>query len=73
MTDATTPVLLTPYALRGVTLRNRIVVSPMSQYRSDPGGLPGDWHLVHLGKFALGGAARGMGRERSRQEDGAAV
>jgi 2,4-dienoyl-CoA reductase-like NADH-dependent reductase (Old Yellow Enzyme family) len=68
MTDATTPVLLTPYALRGVTLRNRIVVSPMSQYRSDPGGLPGDWHLVHLGKFALGGAGMVFCEETSVSE-----
>ncbi|NKE44158.1 NADH:flavin oxidoreductase/NADH oxidase [Roseomonas frigidaquae] len=68
MTDAPTPLLLTPYALRGVTLRNRIVVSPMSQYRSDPGGIPGDWHLVHLGKFALGGAGLVFCEETSVSE-----
>jgi 2,4-dienoyl-CoA reductase-like NADH-dependent reductase (Old Yellow Enzyme family) len=51
----TTPALFTPLTLRGLTLRNRIVVSPMSQY-SSVGGAPGDWHLVHLGKFAMGGA-----------------
>lgn len=68
MTDATTPLLLTPYALRGVTLRNRIVVSPMSQYRSEPGGLPGDWHLVHLGKFAMGGAGMVFCEETSVSE-----
>jgi 2,4-dienoyl-CoA reductase-like NADH-dependent reductase (Old Yellow Enzyme family) len=49
------PLLFTPLALRGVTARNRIVVSPMSQYLSVDGE-PGDWHLVHLGKFAMGGA-----------------
>jgi len=49
------PLLLTPIALRGVTARNRIVVSPMSQYCSVEGE-PTDWHLVHLGKFAQGGA-----------------
>jgi 2,4-dienoyl-CoA reductase-like NADH-dependent reductase (Old Yellow Enzyme family) len=50
------PRLFTPLALRGLTVRNRVVVSPMCQYSSHEGG-PTDWHLVHLGKFALGGAA----------------
>ena len=50
------PLLFTPLALRGLTVRNRVVVSPMCQYSSAEGG-PTDWHLVHLGKFALGGAA----------------
>jgi 2,4-dienoyl-CoA reductase-like NADH-dependent reductase (Old Yellow Enzyme family) len=68
MADATTPSLLSPYAMRGVTLRNRIVVSPMSQYRSEPGGLPGDWHLVHLGKFAMGGAGMVFCEETSVSE-----
>ena len=64
MTD---PVLFTPYTLRGVTLRNRIAVSPMSQYCSDAGS-PGDWHLVHLGKFALGGAGLVFAEETSVSE-----
>lgn len=42
-------------AMRGVTLRNRIGVSPMCQYSSE-GGYVGDWHFVHLGRFAVGGA-----------------
>jgi len=46
--------LLSPLALRGVTLRNRIVMSPMCQYSSDD-GLANDWHLVHLGSRAAGG------------------
>src|SRR3954469_9672572 len=50
------PLLFTPLALRGLVARNRVVVSPMCQYSSRDGG-PSDWHLVHLGKFALGGAA----------------
>jgi 2,4-dienoyl-CoA reductase-like NADH-dependent reductase (Old Yellow Enzyme family) len=50
-----TPALLTPFTLRGLTLKNRIVVSPMCQY-SAIDGAPTDWHLVHLGRFALGGA-----------------
>ena len=49
------PVLLTPLGIRGVTLRNRIVVSPMCQY-SAMNGMADDWHLVHLGSRAVGGA-----------------
>ncbi len=51
----TLPLLFQPIALRGVTARNRIVVSPMSQYCAVDAA-PTDWHLVHLGKFAMGGA-----------------
>jgi 2,4-dienoyl-CoA reductase-like NADH-dependent reductase (Old Yellow Enzyme family) len=46
--------LLSPLTIRSVTLRNRIVVSPMCQYSSDD-GLANDWHLVHLGSRASGG------------------
>jgi 2,4-dienoyl-CoA reductase-like NADH-dependent reductase (Old Yellow Enzyme family) len=42
--------------LRDVVLRNRIVVSPMCQYKSED-GFANDWHLVHLGSRAVGGAA----------------
>ena len=49
------PHLFEPFTLRGVTLRNRIVVSPMCQY-SSVDGFPDDWHLVHLGSRAVGGA-----------------
>ena len=48
-------ILFTPLAQRGVTLRNRIVVSPMCQY-SCVDGVPNEWHLVHLGSRAVGGA-----------------
>ncbi len=48
--------LFEPLSLRGITLRNRIAVSPMCQYSSDD-GFANDWHLVHLGQFAVGGAA----------------
>ncbi len=48
--------LFTPYTLRDITFKNRIAVSPMSQYRAID-GYANDWHLVHLGRFALGGAA----------------
>lgn len=49
------PHLFDPYTLRGVTLRNRIAASPMCQY-SAVDGLPTDWHAVHLGALARGGA-----------------
>ena len=47
--------LFTPLVLRGTTLRNRVWVSPMCQY-SSVDGRPTDWHLVHLGSLARGGA-----------------
>ena len=46
--------LFSPLTVRGMTLRNRTVVSPMCQY-SARHGLANDWHLVHLGRFAQGG------------------
>ena len=49
------PHLFDPLTLRSVTLRNRIGVSPMCQYSSTD-GYPNDWHLVHLGSRAAGGA-----------------
>jgi 2,4-dienoyl-CoA reductase-like NADH-dependent reductase (Old Yellow Enzyme family) len=48
--------LLSPLTIRGVTMRNRIAMSPMCQYCSRD-GLADDWHLVHLGSRAVGGAA----------------
>ena len=51
----TQPLLFTPLELRGVTLKNRVVLSPMCQYSADD-GFASDWHLVHLGQFAKGGA-----------------
>jgi 2,4-dienoyl-CoA reductase-like NADH-dependent reductase (Old Yellow Enzyme family) len=47
--------LFEPLTLRGTTFRNRVWVSPMCQY-SSVDGRPSDWHLVHLGSFAQGGA-----------------
>ncbi|MFN7026112.1 MAG: bifunctional salicylyl-CoA 5-hydroxylase/oxidoreductase [Pseudorhizobium sp.] len=49
------PPMFTPYTLRGVTMKNRIVMSPMAMY-SATDGLIDDFHLVHLGARALGGA-----------------
>src|SRR5215468_5343120 len=48
--------LLSPLTIRGVTLRNRIVMSPMCQYVARD-GFADDWHLVHLGSRAAGGVA----------------
>ena len=47
--------LFTPLKLRDITLRNRVVVSPMCQYSSDD-GFANEWHVVHLGSRAVGGA-----------------
>lgn len=54
-----TPPMFTPFRLRGLALRNRVVVSPMDMYKSRD-GVPGDFHLVHLGARALGGAGLTM-------------
>src|ERR1043165_9193260 len=48
--------LFKEFRLKAVVLRNRIAVSPMCQYSSE-NGCPNDWHLVHLGSRAVGGAA----------------
>src|SRR5882672_9325195 len=48
--------LFDPLPIRGITLRNRIAVSPMCQYSSQD-GFANDWHLVHLGSRAMGGAS----------------
>jgi 2,4-dienoyl-CoA reductase-like NADH-dependent reductase (Old Yellow Enzyme family) len=50
------PHLFSPLTIRGITFRDRIAVSPMCQYSSDD-GFANDWHLVHLGSRAAGGAA----------------
>ncbi|SDH35311.1 MULTISPECIES: bifunctional salicylyl-CoA 5-hydroxylase/oxidoreductase [unclassified Duganella] len=54
--SAAAPPMFTPYKVRGLTLKNRIVVSPMAQYSAVDGAV-GDYHLAHLGARALGGAA----------------
>ncbi len=53
---ASAPPMFTPFKVRGLTLKNRIAVSPMAQY-SAVNGVAGDYHLAHLGARALGGAA----------------
>ena len=52
--------LFTPLRIRGVDLRNRVVMSPMCQYCARE-GMANDWHLVHLGSRAVGGVALGSG------------
>jgi 2,4-dienoyl-CoA reductase-like NADH-dependent reductase (Old Yellow Enzyme family) len=54
--DIGRPLLFTPLDVRGLRLKNRVVISPMCQHAADDGHAT-PWHLVHLGKFALGGAA----------------
>lgn len=47
--------LLSPFTVRGVTLRNRVMMSPMCMYVAGEDGRPTDWHLVHYGARAVGG------------------
>lgn len=49
------PPMFTPFKLRDMVLSNRVVVSPMCQYSSED-GMPNEWHLVHIGSRAVGGA-----------------
>ncbi|MEM7153468.1 MAG: bifunctional salicylyl-CoA 5-hydroxylase/oxidoreductase [Myxococcota bacterium] len=53
--DPPPPPMFTPFELRGMRLENRVVVSPMCMYSAED-GMPDDWHLVHLGSRAVGGA-----------------
>jgi 2,4-dienoyl-CoA reductase-like NADH-dependent reductase (Old Yellow Enzyme family) len=56
MKKAFMSLLFSPYSIKKITLKNRIVVSPMCQYSAED-GFANDWHLVHLGSRAVGGAA----------------
>ena len=53
--EAPRPPMFLPFELQGLRLENRVVVSPMAQYLATD-GVPGDWHLVHYGSRAVGGA-----------------
>jgi anthraniloyl-CoA monooxygenase len=66
---ATPPPAFVPLAIRGIELANRIVVSPMCQYSAHE-GVPGDWHLVHLGSRAIGGAGLVLAEATSVSSDG---
>ena len=61
--------LFEPFSIKEITLRNRIAVSPMCQYCSND-GLPNDWHLVHLGSRAVGGAGMVMVEATAVSPDG---
>jgi anthraniloyl-CoA monooxygenase len=50
------PPMFTPFRLRDLVIPNRVVVSPMCQYLADDDGTVGEWHMVHLGSRAIGGA-----------------
>ncbi len=65
----TTPALFTPFTLRGATLRNRIVVSPMCQYLAVD-GLPQEWHFAHHARFALGGLGAAIAEATAIMRDG---
>jgi len=52
----TIPALFTPLTIRDVTFRNRIWLSPLCEYSAKLDGVPTDWHMVHLGSFAIGRA-----------------
>lgn len=53
--DSARPMLFQPFNIRGLTLKNRLVVPPMVHYRAGPGSTCGAFHNVHLGRYALGG------------------
>ncbi len=55
MSESKTPALFSPMVIGGVTLPNRIVISPMCTYSAED-GIANDWHQVHYGQYALGGA-----------------
>jgi anthraniloyl-CoA monooxygenase len=63
------PPMFTPFRLRDMVLSNRIVVSSMCQYSAKE-GMPDDWHLVHLGSRAIGGAALVMAEMTDVSRDG---
>jgi 2,4-dienoyl-CoA reductase-like NADH-dependent reductase (Old Yellow Enzyme family) len=65
----TVPQLFQPFTIKSVTLRNRIGVSPMCQYSSEDGAA-NDWHLVHLGSRAVGGAALVMAEATAVSPEG---
>lgn len=61
--------LFTPWTIRSIELRNRIIVAPMCQY-STPDGVASDWHMVHLGSRAVGGAGLVMAEASAVSPEG---
>ena len=68
-TPASRPLLFTPIKLRGLEVPNRVIASPMCQYLSDDGG-PNDWHVMHLGRLAIGGCGIVFGEETAVEPEG---
>jgi anthraniloyl-CoA monooxygenase len=63
------PPMFTPFRLRDLVVPNRVVMSPMCQYVADDGTV-GDWHMVHLGSRAIGGAGLVMAEMTDVSRDG---
>ena len=59
------PGLFQPLTIRGVTLLHRIWLSPLCEYSAGLDGVPTDWHMVHLGSFAIGRAGLVMAEATS--------
>ena len=71
LTDGVTSALFSPLTIRSLTLRNRLWVSPLCQYSvTAADGVPTDWHLVHLGSFAAGGAGLVMAEATAVNPEG---
>ena len=66
---STKPLLFEPISLRELTLANRIVVEPMTQFSAHD-GTPGDWHLMHLGQYAVSGAGLQLGQDEAAGDHG---
>jgi anthraniloyl-CoA monooxygenase len=63
------PPMFTPFRIGKMWVKNRVVVSPMNMYSADPGNIAGDFHLVHLGQLAMGGAGLVFAEMTSVSED----
>ena len=71
LTDCVTSALFSPMTIRSLTMRNRLWVSPLCQYSvTTADGVPTDWHLVHLGSFAAGGAGLVMAEATAVNPEG---
>jgi 2,4-dienoyl-CoA reductase-like NADH-dependent reductase (Old Yellow Enzyme family) len=70
---AASPALFTPLKVRSVEIPNRIVISPMQQYRAGRDGKPNNWHLSHLTKLAVGGAGLVFTEALAIEEQGRAT
>ena len=71
--DPAKPALFTPLSVRSVEVPNRIVISPMQQYRAGRDGKPNNWHLSHLTKMAVGGAGLVFTEALAVEEQGRAT